>query len=184
MNTERVKSGQPFPDIRVNTEDGRVVSLVPTAAPGGSTASSGRWTAVIFYRGQHCPVCTNFLNEAETMVGRFQGLGVDLVAVSADSQAQLERNREDDLNVSFPVYTGLTVEHMKMLGLYISEPMSDKETDHLFNEPAMFVVNPKNQIQLLDIANGPFFRPNLEQLLQGISYIIENRYPVRGTHDQ
>ncbi|MCV2883803.1 redoxin domain-containing protein [Aestuariibacter sp. AA17] len=181
MSAYKLRAGQQFPDIKVQSEDGRQVSLVPTSDPS-SPSGSDRWTAVIFYRGQHCPICTNFLNEAETMVGRFQGIGVDLVAVSADSPQQLQKNRDDDLNVSFPIFTGLTVPQMEQLGLYISEPMSSSETDHMFNEPALMVVNSSNQIQLFDIANGPFLRPNLEQLIRGLSYARENKYPVRGTH--
>ncbi|MDG2609875.1 thioredoxin peroxidase, partial [Vibrio parahaemolyticus] len=67
---------------------------------------------------------------------------------------------------------------------YISEPRSEKETDHLFAEPGLFVVNSKGQVQLVDISNGPFARPDLEVLLSGLAFIRnpENDYPIRGTY--
>jgi len=51
----------------------------------------------------------------------------------------------------------------KKLGLYISKPRSDKETDHNFAEPALFVVNEKNDIHIAEIANAPFVRPDCAQ---------------------
>jgi hypothetical protein len=70
---------------------------------------------------------------------------------------------------------------MTDLGLYISEPRSEKETDHPFAEPAIFVINEHDQIQILDKSNAPFSRPDLNDLLAGIEFIRENDYPIRGT---
>lgn len=72
---------------------------------------------------------------------------------------------------------------MQQLGLYISHPRSAQETDHPFAEPGLFVVNEKGQVQVLDISNGPFVRPELGILLSGLGFIRnpENNYPIRGT---
>jgi len=64
-------------------------------------------------------------------------IGVDLVAVSGDSKAQLEGHIEQ-LDVSFPLTYGLTVEQMYTIGLYISDLRSPQETDHTFAEPGVF----------------------------------------------
>jgi len=71
----------------------------------------------------------------------------------------------------------------KKLGLYISKPRSGKETAHNFAEPALFVVNEKNDIHIAEIANAPFVRPDLEQLVSGLEFIRkpDNNYPIRGT---
>ncbi|HDY93581.1 MAG TPA: AhpC/TSA family protein, partial [Pseudoalteromonas sp.] len=61
------------------------------------------------------------------------------------------------------------------------EPRSDAETDHPFAEPGIYVLNEKNQLQMVDISNSPFVRPDLEQLLGGIKFSRENDYPIRGT---
>ncbi len=70
------------------------------------------------------------------------------------------------------------------MGLYISIPRSEKETDHPFPEPGVFVINEKGQVQIADISNNPFVRPELEALVSGIAWIKnpENNYPIRGTY--
>lgn len=108
-------------------------------------------------------------------------MGVDIIAVSGDSKAQLESHL-DKLDIEFPIAYGLTVEQMKTLGLYISEPRSEKETDHPFAEPAVFVINAEGDIQIIDISNAPFSRPELAALANGLSFIRDNDYPIRGTH--
>ncbi len=183
MMTLKPTAGADFPLIMVKTIDDRDVPLVDVNADAAAQKEDAdSWTLVVIYRGQHCPICTNFLNALDTLYGRFLGIKTKVVAVSADSKAQLLKNMDNDLQVSFPVYYGLQLEDMKRLGVYISEPRDESETDHLFSEPALFVVNHKHQIQLVDIASGPFARPNLDQLLEGLSFARDNRYPIRGTH--
>ncbi len=178
MQNSKVTAGQTFPHIEVKTEDGRLVPLVDTA----EQAASGKWTLVIIYRGQHCPICLKYLNELGMFTGRFEGLNVEIVAVSADNKQQLEQFKVNGLGVDFPVRLELKVEDMKKLGLYISEPTSDAETDHLFPEPGLFLVNAKGQIAMIDIANAPFIRPNIDQFFTGLEYVMDNNYPIRGTH--
>jgi len=86
--------------------------------------------------------------------------------------------------VTFPLAYGVTVEQMYNLGLYISDPRSPQEMDHAFAEPAVFVVNSEGQIQVIDISNIPFVRPELQALVNGLGCIInpENNYLVRGMH--
>jgi hypothetical protein len=44
------------------------------------------------------------------------------------------------------------------------------------------VVNAKREIQIVEKANAPFVRPEIDQLLGGIEYTQNNEYPIRGTH--
>lgn len=138
------------------------------------------WKMIVVYRGQHCPKCTEQLNELATMHDDFSQAGVEVVAVSADSEAQLKKHFEK-IDVNFPLYYNLTIEQMTDLGLYISEPRSDAETDHPFAEPCIIVLNEDNQVQMLDKSNSPFVRPSLKQVLAGIKFSRENDYPIRGT---
>lgn len=182
MSATKPQAGSVFPPIKVRTLDDqdRILGEVGND-PAGKKRASDHWILIVIYRGQHCPICTNFLNALDSLYGRFLGIKVDVVAVSADSKAQLLKNIDDDLQVSFPVYHSLKLEDIETLGLYISEPMSDKETDHKFAEPALFVLNNKNQIQLVNISSGPFARPNLDQLFEGLAFARDNAYPIRGT---
>ncbi|MCQ8877767.1 AhpC/TSA family protein [Pseudoalteromonas shioyasakiensis] len=138
------------------------------------------WKMIVVYRGVHCPLCTKQLNALAKMKSDFSDAGVELAAVSADSQEQLQQHL-NDLDVNFPLYTGLTLEQMTDFGLYISEPRNENETNHPFSEPAIFVLNEDNQIQIIDKSNAPFSRPDLNALLSGIKFIRENDYPIRGT---
>ncbi len=70
---------------------------------------------------------------------------------------------------------------MKTLGLYVSSPRSPEETDRPFAEPATFVIDPEGALHIIDISNAPFSRPDLEGLLNGLKFIRENDYPIRGT---
>ena len=72
---------------------------------------------------------------------------------------------------------------MKQLGLYISHPRSAEETDHPFAEPGLFVINDSGTVQVVDISNNPFVRPELEALTSGLAWIRKNTYPIRGTFD-
>jgi len=171
---QKIQAGVKFPDMKVQMLNGEMKSL-------GTPENGHDWKLVVVYRGQHCPICTKYLNQLETVKKSFADAGVDIIAVSGDSKAQLESHLEK-LDINFPIAYGLTVEQMDTLGLYISEPRSEKETDHPFAEPAVFVVNAEGNIQIVDISNAPFARPELEALAQGLSFVRENDYPIRGTH--
>jgi hypothetical protein len=88
--------------------------------------------------------------------------------------------QEQDLSLT--VGYDLSIAQMQDLGLYVSDPRSPLETDQPFAEPGVFVVNADGNIQILDISNAPFARPDLEGLLKGIKFVRDNDYPIRGTH--
>jgi hypothetical protein len=64
----------------------------------------------------------------------------------------------------------------------VSTPRSAQETDQPFPEPGLFVVNGDGKIQIVDISNAPFARPDLATLLGGIKFVRANDYPIRGMH--
>ena len=168
-----LSAGACFPEI-----------TLPTLSDGEVTLGSrgeGEWALVVVYRGQHCPLCTKYLKQLTLLHPAFGEAKVGVVAVSGDSEAQA-RSQMDEVKPSFPVAYGLDVEGMRALGCYISDPRSDKETDHPFAEPALFVVNGEGAVQIADISNAPFARPDLEALLSGVKFVRANDYPIRGMH--
>ncbi|MCA0892555.1 redoxin family protein [Microbulbifer agarilyticus] len=171
----KLRAGDTFPSLEAVKLDGSSVTL-------GKPQGGATWQAVFVYRGKHCPLCTKYLNELETFKQAFQDADVDILAVSADSKEQLEQHLEK-VQVSFPVAYGLTEEQMKALGLYISIPRSEQETDHNFSEPGLFVVNEEGNLHVVDISNNPFVRPELGALTRGLAWIRDpdNHYPIRGT---
>lgn len=176
MHTNKLHAGATFPALPVQSLDGETVDI---SKPRGEAD----WHLVVVYRGQHCPLCTKYLNQLNDVVDALAEIGVSIVAVSADSREQLEQHL-GKLDTRVPLFHGLTLEQMEALGLYISVPRSEKETDHLFPEPGLFVINGDGRLQVVDISNNPFVRPELQALVSGLGWIRdpENNYPIRGTH--
>jgi len=171
----KLKAGEAFPNISATRLDNTTVEIAKPQE--GMT-----WQAVFVYRGKHCPLCTKYLNELESYQQAFADAGVGIIAVSGDSKAQLMEHLEK-LDISFPIAFGLTQSQMQLLGLYISEPRSEQETDHNFAEPGLFIVNEQGDLHVVDISNNPFVRPELGALSRGLAWIRDrsNNYPIRGT---
>lgn len=176
QHTNKMHAGTVFPELTVNLLSGETVKL-------GDRPEGVDWKLVLVYRGRHCPLCTRYLNQLQQFKQPLADIGVDIIAVSGDSKAQLESHMAE-LEVDFPLAYGLTIEQMQALGLYISEPRSEQETDHSFAEPGLFVVNQDGNLQVVDISNNPFTRPELQTLVNGLSWVKDpnNNYPIRGTY--
>ncbi|NMP16776.1 redoxin family protein [Thalassotalea sp. Y01] len=173
----KLSAGNHFPAIDVVLESGDTVRL------GQSRQANTDWQLVLVYRGRHCPLCTKYLNNLQNYQQALLDVGVDIIAVSADSLEQLQQHKTQ-LSVNFPFAYGLSIAQMQTLGLYLSDPRSPQETDHVFAEPGLFVVNEQGNLHVVDISNNPFVRPELEALVNGIGWIRnpDNNYPIRGMH--
>lgn len=170
MTMTRPIPGAPFPDIELPLIGGGELKL----------AQGEGWRLLVVYRGRHCPLCQRYLGTLEKLRPGFEDAGIEVFAVSADPEDRAAANAEAE-GWTFPLAYGMGVEQMKTLGLYISAPRSPEETDRPFAEPAVFLVNPEGRIQVVDLSNAPFARPDLEALLAGIRFVLANDYPVRGT---
>lgn len=179
MFTNKLLPGSNFPDIDVKLTPSKTFSL------GSTINEDADWQMVIVYRGAHCPLCTKFLNTLEDYKYLFLDLGIELIAISADRHKQLEQHKED-LNVGFTLGYGLSLADMDKLGVYQSVPRNEHETDHVFSEPALFIINRDKTIIAVDISNNPFSRPEVNTLYEGLKWAKnpENNYPIRGTHNE
>ena len=169
-------AGAAFPKIDIAKLGGGKLTL---GAPSGDRD----WQMAVVYRGKHCPLCSRYLKQLDAMAGQFHAAGVDVIAVSADPQGKAQ-DHIAELGIGLPIGYDLSIEQMAQLGLYISYPRSAKETDRPFAEPGLFIINGDGNLQLVDLSNGPFVRPDLESLLKGVVFIRnpENDYPIRGTY--
>lgn len=174
--TNKLHAGAAFPELNVSLLIGETLAL-------GNKTSGADWKLVLVYRGRHCPLCTRYLNQLQEFSAELKEIGVDIIAVSGDSKAQLQAHTEQ-LEVGFPLAYGLTIKQMEELGLYISLPRSPEETDHPFAEPGLFVINEEGKVQVVDISNNPFVRPDLATLVNGLKWVRDpnNHYPIRGTY--
>ena len=166
--------------------------LMPnTAAPALSLplVGGGTWTLadqtpemfsmVIFYRGLHCPVCRNYLNKLKGFMDGYTKAGFSVVIASMNDQATAEQTVAEWDIADLPMAYGLTEEDARAWGLYISKGINEVEVQ-TFCEPGTFWVRPNGELFLIDIANMPWPRPDLEFLLSKVPLIIEKNYPARG----
>ncbi|HEV7458428.1 MAG TPA: peroxiredoxin-like family protein [Roseococcus sp.] len=169
--TMKLAAGAPFPALGVPRLGGGEIN--PAAMAG--------WRLLVVYRGKHCPLCKPYLNGLDKLIEEFAAAGVQVMAVSADP---VEKAQADvaEFGWRFPVGHDLSVEQMRALGLYVSEPRSPQETDRPFAEPGLFVINPAGQVQVVDISNAPWARPDLAAIARGVKRIQDVGYPIRGTH--
>lgn len=173
MTAFKLEAGSTFPNIDVPLITGGTQDL-------GASSADGRWKLVVVYRGLHCPLCAKYLAQLEEMKSAFSDADTDIVVVSGDgiekAKSQVEKGR-----LTIPMAYGLAVEQMQKLGLYISNPRSPEETDQPFPEPGLFILRPDRSIQIIDISNAPFARPDLAGILRGLEFARSKNYPIRGT---
>lgn len=162
---------------------GTVVAQTTIPTVDGGTITLGqpkdRWTMLFVYRGRHCPRCKRFLNKLNAVLPNWSDK-MDVAVVSADPREKALADQKE-FGWAFELGFGLTEAQMRALGLYVSEPLSETETDRVFAEPGAFAIRPDGTLMLVEISNGPAARPDLEELLDGMIFNIENDRPVRGT---
>lgn len=162
---------------------GGILPRITLPRIGGGTLTvggQGTWQMLVVYRGRHCPLCKKYLKTLDDLLDQYGAAGVSVVVASGDP-AEKAAADVAQFGWRFAVACEMNLEQMSALGLYVSEPRSPQETDRPFPEPGVFVVNPANQLQIVDISNAPFARPDLAALLAGIKFVIEKNYPIRGT---
>jgi peroxiredoxin len=169
MSNAKFRPGDPFPSITWPKVGGGTLTL----------ASEPGWRMLVVYRGKHCGLCRKYLGELDGMIDDFRARGVSVAAVSADSRDKAERETHDE-NWRFPVAFDLGVDDMRRLGLYMSPPQPG-ETDRIFAEPALFVVNPEGRTQVITVTNAPWSRPDLGTVLEGLKSAQDEHAPIHGT---
>lgn len=87
--------GRPAPDFELPDQDGRSWRLAEHA---------GRRLLLVFYPGDDTPVCTKQLCEYRDGLSEFEGLGVEVVGISADDAAS-HRAFRDKHDLPFTLLT-------------------------------------------------------------------------------
>jgi peroxiredoxin len=165
-----MQAGADFPRLTLPKAGGGEIQI------GGT----GGWQMLVVYRGKHCPVCRRYLKVMNELLDEFNANKVEVAVVSGDPKEKAEVEIGEE-GWRFPVGYDLKPEQMRALGLYISTPRSEQETDRPFPEPGLFVITPDNKAQIIDISNAPWARPDLNSILGGVKMIQERNYPIRGT---
>lgn len=170
MSAPVARPGAPMPPL--------VVPLVTGGTRKFGPDETG-WSMLVVYRGRHCPRCKTYLGRLNGLLDSFEGRGVSVTVTSADPE---EKAREDrfEFGWRFALGHSLSLEDMAALGLYVSDPRSDTETDRPFAEPGVFVVNGEGLLHVVCVSNAASARPDLETLLDGIGGIQDRALPIRG----
>lgn len=146
-----------------------------------SQSAPKNYTVVIFYRGAFCPICMNYIAEIDEHYQKAKDAGFDIVLVSMDTKEKAEESTKG-ITTKVPIGYGMSEEVARSWGLYISSGRPNTSEPDVFSEAGMFVIRPKgdNTIFMAMVQSAPFTRPSMEQLIGGLSYAVEHKYPARG----
>lgn len=162
---------------------------VPTLAHGSFDLRAEHpenFSLIVFYRGLHCPLCIKYLTELARLLPDFEKRGVNVIAVSTDTQERAvqmsERIKATDLRIGYD----LSLEKAREWGLYISASKGKTsigiEEPSLFSEPAVYILRPDGTLYYGNVQTMPFARPIFSELLGAIDFALANDYPARGEY--
>ncbi|WP_058328763.1 peroxiredoxin-like family protein [Sinorhizobium sp. Sb3] len=143
-------------------------------------------TLVCFYRGLHCPVCGGYLKELERLTPSFAERGVTTIAISSDGEERARQMADKIGAEHLRIGYGLPLNVARQWGLYISTSRGKTsigiEEPELFSEPGVFLIRPDQSIYWLSVQSMPFARPNFNEMVQALDFVIKNDYPARGEY--
>lgn len=170
-NQTQTKIGTSFPALSLPTLSDNALTL--------GRPPQGQWQMLVIYRGLHCPICKKYLAQLNDMKADFDKLNVQIVALSTDPKEKAQQFASE-LGLDFEVAYGLGIDQARDLGLYISTPLDNTETDQPFAEPGLFFIRPDGGLHFSEVSSAPFCRPDLEMLKMGVGFIQDKDYPPRG----
>jgi peroxiredoxin len=143
-----------------------------------------RFSLIVFYRGLHCAICRTYIGELDKLHHEFARRGVDVVAVSGDTEERARRAREEWGLGSVTIGYGLDLPTAYSWGLYLSSGRGKTsggiEEPERFNEPGLFLVRPDGTLYCAWIQTMPFARPHLQEIVKAIDFALARDYPARG----
>lgn len=171
-----LKPRQPVPELSVPLVDGQTWNI--------ATRKPERFSLIVFYRGQHCPVCRTYLAELNRLQAEFAQRGVDVVAISNDEQSRAEQTKRDWKLDNLAVGYALGLDKAREWGLNISSSRGKTslgiEEPAQFSEPGVFLVRSDGTLYWASVQTMPFARPHFAEMLTAIDFVIKNDYPARG----
>jgi peroxiredoxin len=141
--------------------------------------TSHNFTLIIVYRGYHCPICRSYLTDFQSLQSEFNDLGVQLVAISADTRERAERSRDEWALEKLAIGYGLSEQQMKTWNLFVSASIKETEPD-IFAEPGLFLLKPDSTLYYAAYSSMPFGRPRPDDILEMVRFVEKNDYPARG----
>ena len=165
-----IKPREKTPDIEIN--------LVNDTSWKLSDQTPEKFTMIIFYRGKHCPVCKNQLEELQEKLDKFTDIGVNAIGISCDNEEVAKATYDEWDIADIPIGFDFSIEEARKWGLFISEGL-EGEPDK-FTEPGLYLISPDQTLYWVSVQSMPFGRPGFDDVLSGIKYIQKKDYPARG----
>jgi peroxiredoxin len=141
---------------------------------------------IVFYRGLHCPLCAKYLLELERLSSDFASRGVQVLALSSDSEERGAEMAQKVQASGVKFGYGLSLKSARQWGLYISTSRGKTsigiDEPALFSEPGVFIVRPDGMLYYSAVQTMPFARPGFQDLLGAIDFAIAKDYPARGEY--
>lgn len=138
------------------------------------------FTMIVFYRGYHCPLCKNQLNDLLSKKEDFAAAGVNMVVVSSNDKELAEKTVEEWGLQGLDVGHTLELADALEWGLHLSAGREGTAEPEVFSEPGIFLVRPDGTLYFSSIQTMPFARPQFSDILSAAKFVIEKDYPARG----
>ena len=110
MNNQIIP-GRKTPSLTINTLNNNEWSL--------ENNLNDKMTMIVFYRGLHCPICSDFLKLIESQLEDYEEANTNVIVVSMDSKQKALKSKEQwtlsKLNIAYE----LSEEKAREWGLYI-----------------------------------------------------------------
>lgn len=170
MNNQ-ILPGKKTPSLILNTLDNEEWSL--------EKKLNNNMTMIVFYRGLHCPICSDFLKLIESQLEDYKKANTNVIAVSMDSKEKALKTKKIWQLSNLKIAYDLSEEKAREWNLYISNSIKEAESD-VFCEPGLFIIKQDGSLYMVNTSNMPFARPDVSSLPSKLIFSQEKGYPVRG----
>ena len=153
----RLESSQPFPSLVLPAVGGGKLSLPQDV--------SGRWAAVLVYRGSWCPYCAHQLATFSRAAPDFAKEDVAVVAFSVDDEAT-SSGTVDKHRIGFPVgHSADPALVSELLGSYVGD-----NGDGPFLQTTGFVLKPDGTVAVAVYSSEAIGRLSAPDVLGYVAY--------------
>lgn len=146
---------------------------------GGNTRSledlmlGQRLLILVFYRGFHCSICNRYINRWGAYYPEFKQIGVEVIAVSTDTEAKAEQARREWFTGDLPIAHSFSLEEGKKLGLFVGHGTNPGEPEE-YLQPGLFVLSPKLDELAVSIQSTAYARPDINALFVDLNQKLES----------
>lgn len=165
----------PAPKLVLETVAHGGFDLAVNAPPNG--------TMVVFYRGEHCPICHHHIKEMDDRIGDFALRGISVVAVSSDALQNAKKLVDEMQIIRLPVAHSFDLKSARNdWGLLISQGAQGSQEPDFFAEPGHFWIRQDGSVAFSAVLSVPYMRPDATQILRAVDKTLARGDMPRGAY--